>query len=488
MSSLKKFYLDEYIAEKFGIEEKQNKIIDITKNKKARFDEICRTVKEHFNAEWDIENNNKNYEILLERQRKAIIGYEKEVKYFKTKIYEYLKDNNLLDEWHPSWYKNIVDAIFEENWGLAGISEWKHGHRKELIESSSAKIIGDRIYFLINGKMTLQPQRISKKRRNQLRRALLLKTPKKRLDDKYHEVFMLDGTRITIYGEDYTLDGQDVIVFRKYILPNLTFEEQAKRNTIPFDSIPLFKSMVKLGFNVGFIGAVRSGKSTFLATFQRYENPELEGVLIQSDPEIKIHNLMPNAPIISLLIESEELDNVIRSILRSDADYIIVAEAREPSEFYLALEVTDRGTRRSKLTAHFTRAVDFCYNVANKINSRYSDNLYSTIIKVAQNFHYLFEFTQLKDKSKKRLKSIYEIRYNPLNQQISYHQICKYRYETDDWVFKYDIGEDKENIAKEEDIEAFNIFKSELKRLAEKYPMKENNIFIPDYDYLRRGI
>ena len=64
---------------------------------------------------------------MLERQRKAIIGVDAEVRFFKNKIEDYLKAHNLQQEWFPSWYKNLVDAIFHENWGLSGVAEWVYG-------------------------------------------------------------------------------------------------------------------------------------------------------------------------------------------------------------------------------------------------------------------------------------------------------------------------------------------------------------------------
>ena len=70
-------------------------------------------------------------------------------------------------------------------------------------------------------------QRISKERRNQLIRALLMLTPNERLDKDFHEVYMLDGTRITIFKENMVKENQDVIIFRRYIIPQYSFEEQA---------------------------------------------------------------------------------------------------------------------------------------------------------------------------------------------------------------------------------------------------------------------
>jgi pilus assembly protein CpaF len=478
----KKFYLDEYIEKTNSTKKNNHKVIDITKkDKKTRFNELCSAIYTYFQNEWESEGSDgAKYTILLERQKKAIIGYEKEVNFFKDKINEYLKKNNLYNEWHPSWYKNITEAIYEENWGLAGVAQWKY-----MTESSSAKIIGNRIYFLIDGKQVLQKQTICEERLKQLISALLLKEPKIRLDNNFAEVYMLDGTRITIFTEGLTKKGQPAIIFRKYIIPKLTFEEQAKRHTIPYEIIPMLKDMVKIGYNVAFTGPVRTAKTTFLQTWQLEEDPTLEGVMIETDPEIPLHELMPDAPIIQIVADDKQLEGVIKRVLRSDADYIVMAEARDATAFYIALDVTDRGTRRSKLTAHFTRAVDFPYNVADKIVNKYGGSLYSTIIKVAQNFHYIFEFIQLRNKSQKRLKAIYEIRYDFLTQKISLHQICKYIFKTDSWSFKCDIGKDKLSIADEEDIEAGKRFKEKLKELEEKYPYEGENIFVPSYKHLR---
>lgn len=483
----KEFYLDEYIDE--VKKENKTKIInfDTETDKKERFQNICDRIKEHFQQEWEKEYNSgnrskdsKNLHIILERQKKAIIGYENEVAFFKDKIKEYLLNNDLSGEFFPSWYKDIVDAIYNENWGLAGIAEWM-----EMKESTSAKIIGTRIYFMIGGRLQLQSQTISKERFNQLRTALLLKTPKMRMDKQYAEVYMLNGNRITIFDEGLTKEGQATIVFRKYIIEKYTFEEQADRGTIPRAAIPMFKSMVDVGFNVAFIGPVRTAKSTFLETWQSYEDPTLEGIMVETDPEIPLHKLMPTAPIMQLIADGEDLQEIVKSLMRSDADYIIMAEARDGIALYIAVKIANKGTRRVKITYHTSDAVDFCYDVADEITRIYGGDLYSTIVKVSKSFNYLFQFIKLGDKSKKRLKAIYEIRYDVSQHNITIHQICKYEQKTDDWVFKYDIGKDKETIGEEENIKAFEIFKEELKKLSEKYPMKENNVFVPEYNRLR---
>lgn len=90
-------------------------------------------------------------------------------------------------------------------------------------------------------------------------------------------------------------EDQDAIIFRRYVVPSYSFEEQAARGTIPNAAIPLFVSMVEIGWNIAFCGAVRSAKTTFLSTWQSYENPCLEGVMVETDPEIPLHRLMKDA-------------------------------------------------------------------------------------------------------------------------------------------------------------------------------------------------
>lgn len=464
----KEFILEEYINKKTMTAHSVKK----DKNKHMQFYEICQDVKSFFEKEW--ESANSNYENILLEHKRAIIGHEKEVAYFKDKIRDYLNTHNLLKEWKPDWYLDIVDGVYHELWGMAGIGEWFTDKYKD---SSSAKIIGDRIYFLINGKTVLMPQRIDAQRRKQLIKALLLNTPKKRLGYSYHEVYMLDGSRITIFTGELVKPDQEVLVFRKFLVKEYTLEKQAELGTIPADAIPLFVSMIKIGFNVVFTGAVRTAKTTFLSTWQSYENPDLEGVMIETDPEIPLHKLLPSAPVAQLVADGETLENITKSILRSDADYIIMAEARDGAALNIAVKAANKGTRRVKMTFHTTDILDFCYDVADEIVRIYGGSLYSTMIKVAKSFQYVFHFVQLQDKSKKRLKAIYCVEYD--DSRITYHQICKYNMETDSWHWDYYIGSACETIGNEESPYYLEVFHKVLKELSSRSPMTGQTKFSP---------
>lgn len=466
MQQLKEFYLDDYLSE---YKNKVGKDISSGSDVHTRFLILCDRIKKYFDEEWENEHSkdrDSGY-TLSKRIKDAILGYTSEVNYFKDKIREFLKNNNLMGEKYPSYYKNLVDGIFHENWGLAGIAPWL-----DIEDSSSAKIIGNKIFYLIDGKMRLMEQRISQQRLEQLRDALLLGEPNKSKDNDYLELFLLTGERVAIYTGDMVIKNQPSMVFRKYIIEALTFVEQARRGTIPYEAIPLFISMAQMGVNVVFTGPVRSGKSTMLLTYQLCEDKELEGVFVQTDPEIKINDFMPTAPIIPILADGEELIKLAKQILRSDADYIVMAEARDGYAFYIMVEAANKGTNRMKATMHLSHQEDFAYDVANKIHSVIGGKLEYIIAKVAKSFNYIIEMTSLpENKAMKRLMSITEVRYDDNTHEISYHTICQYNKETDSWSFAYDIGPEIEKLGRFENPIALNVFKNTLRDLSEKYYM-----------------
>ncbi|MEG2200150.1 MAG: ATPase, partial [Anaerovorax sp.] len=337
---MEKFYLDQYLPKAYSANTSQVAVKD-------EFSKLCKIINGKFMSEWQQETETTSETLRL--QKKAILGYEQEVFYFKNKIRDAIKEMGSGHVAFPSWYESLEDGIYQENWGMAGMAEWFY---PQYANSSSAKIIGKKLFFMEDGVMVKKTQTIEDARREQLVRAILLLTPEERLDREFHEVYMLDGTRITIFGGMMTKEGEDVIIFRRYIIPTYSFEEQVARGTIPEEAIPLFKNMIELGYNCAFTGAVRSAKTTFLSTWQSYENQNLEGVMVETDPEIPLHRLMPDAPIIQIIADNEKLKHISKNLLRSDADYFILAEAREGIALDTAVKIANKGTRRMKITFH----------------------------------------------------------------------------------------------------------------------------------------
>jgi pilus assembly protein CpaF len=441
------------------------------------FNELCADVSTVLTDEWN--EHDLDFD-GISMQKRAIIGYGEETAAIKKRIGEivtgHCKANKCDQVAYPEWYDSIEDAVFHEVWGLAGVAEWFGPHYHD---SSSAKVIGDRIYFLEGGRMQLMPQKIGRDRRAQFIRALLLLSPEERMDRDFHEVYMLDGTRVTIFREGLAKDGLDVIIFRRYTVPSYTFEEQAMRGTIPYEAIPLFENMVRCGFNVAFCGSVRSAKTTFLSTWQSYEDPALEGVMVETDPEIPIHKLMPGAPVVQLIADGEKLTHISKNLMRSDADYFILAEARDGIALDTAVRIARKGTRRMKMTFHTRDAKSFAQDAAVEIVRCFGGDIGETAHRVAGSFDYVFHFIHLRSKNQKKLRAIFEMSADEGREipafagmtggvsGVSVREICRYDAVSDGWIWRHRIGDEKRQIAAEEDPEALANMDRILRDLAE---------------------
>ena len=400
------------------------------------FRKLCEQVRTAFYRDWDSSGSAS----ALEIQKKAIIGCENEKTFFKSRIMQIVDALGAGSTAFPPWYTELSDAVYHENWGLAGLAEW---FSPDFGGSSSAKIIADRIFFMDHGRMRLMPQRIERDRLDQMIRAFLLLSPRERMDRSYYETYMLDGTRVTIYTEPMVKQGLPCIVLRRYLIPKLSFEEQAARGTIPQGAIPLFKAMVEIGFNVVFIGAVRTAKTTFLSTWQSCEDPLLEGVMVETDPEIPLHRILPDSPVMQLIADGDALRGISKNLLRSDADYFILAEARDGIALDTAVRLATKGTKRMKMTFHSRNPEHFAMEAAMEIVKSVGGDLGLTMTMVASSFDYIFHFVSPgMDRSVKKLESIYQMSCTE-NGDAEYKRICRFDYEKNCWRFTDHIGQDK---------------------------------------------
>ena len=138
--------------------------------------------------------------LRLEKEKRAIMGFEEDMDEYRNDIRQIIGEEGIENAECPEWYRNLAEGIFNELYGLAGLAPWAYDETEAYRKSSSAKLIGDRLYCLIDGVSRLQPQTICSRRREQLKRAMLLATPRERLEDGFHEVYLRNGIRITIYS------------------------------------------------------------------------------------------------------------------------------------------------------------------------------------------------------------------------------------------------------------------------------------------------
>ena len=449
--------------------------------KETAFQDACRYVQSIMEKRWRAADDAEKA-LILEREKRAIMGYEEEIAGYKAVISRILEDAELANIAVPDWYRSAEDGIFAELYGLAGLSPWVYDETEAYRRSSSAKLIGERLYCLIDGVSVLQPQKISRQRREQLRRALLLSAPLERVEKGFHELYLQNGIRLTIYAGERTKPDQDVMVFRKYLLQELSFHRLAELGTIPTEAIPLFRSMIRIGFNILIGGPVRSGKTTFLQIWQKEEDPRLEGLAVSTDPETPWHVLMPSAPIMQIVADGEqELELLTKSLLRGDNDYALLEEMRDAAAYRLALEITSIGTQRCKCTVHTQDPVGLPYRMAASLHSKYGSDEQNTILQIFKNFHYIFIFAQdEQDRSRKKLRSISEYCYEAKSGRVCVHKLCQYDAERGCWNWNAHFGDDKKEtgLLWPEEVQRM---KSVLKELAQRNPLMEKTTIYPRY-------
>ena len=368
----------------------------------AEFEQACRIIEEEFMKIWE-ESTSK--EDILNLQKRAMMGYETEKAYFRDKIENLLSSKGLAGVSHPAWYESAAEGIFHSLWGMDGMAEW---FSSKYAESSSAKIIGEKIYFLEDGKMRLMPQTISSRRREQLIRTFLLSNPKERAGENHYEIYMADGTRITIFKNDLVKGGRDVIIFRRYVIQNYTLEKQAELGMIGNDFIERMREIVEEGANIALVGELRSGKTTFLSTIQALEDQSLEGVVVETDPELPLEKIMPEAPVIQLIADGEKMEAIVKDLMRSDADYFVFGEARDAIALNTALRIAERGGKRLKMTFHISDPLDFQRSIGYEVALRYGGDPKLHSLRAARAFKYILNFKTIE--GRKRLEGLYTVK------------------------------------------------------------------------------
>ena len=101
----KEFCLEDYLNKALSKEEAaESSYID-------QFYAVCQVVEAEFDKEWN-ETNDESKNRKLEREKRAIMGFEEETRFYKEKIKEILIDKKLSDRWHPDWYPNLCEGSF----------------------------------------------------------------------------------------------------------------------------------------------------------------------------------------------------------------------------------------------------------------------------------------------------------------------------------------------------------------------------------------
>ncbi|MCU5321137.1 CpaF/VirB11 family protein [Bacillus cereus] len=372
-----------------------------------------------------------------EIEHNAILGDHEAEKILTKEIEKCLREQNLLDVKYPDFFDSLAQALFHEIYGFGAFYKWK-----KYPESVSASIIGKEIWFKINGKFVKQEEELRDEQHiYEIFRALEVghKGLKINHENPRAEIEMKDGTRLNIVRPP--ADLFPVIVFRRFIISNFSFEEQARRKTISSEDVELMEIISELYLNMIIAGHVESGKSTMLKTIYASRSPEKIAICIETSPESFLKKDFPDRLVYDFYTVNGNIEDVIYSALRTDHDYVIFQEVRG-IEADGAMKGAERGTTGMMMTYHITDPSRTPEQLAQHIVDAYANRkLENEIRRVAKNLDLGIIMKNDEEKNAKRLMSIYEICYDYKGDKAWINYLMKYNELDERWEYNSEVSE-----------------------------------------------
>ncbi|WJV32198.1 ATPase, T2SS/T4P/T4SS family (plasmid) [Rossellomorea sp. AcN35-11] len=326
-------WLSQTIEEK-GL--KQSRVT--TYARKKSFKHICKTVRDELKElivipdGQKVDSNDSKHIEWLDRQHKAVIGDEKAMNQFIYKITEVLRKHNIVSDDYPTFYESLSEAIFHEIWGLSILYKWE-----KYPESEAAVIRGKQLWFDMDGKFVKQPEEFEDDAAvERVKRAFTLRSKDAVINDQTPELEIEreDGSRITMMQRPRS--RETYIMFRRFVVKDISLAEQARLGTIPDRDIEIYRAFSRTMCNIVFAGRVRSAKTTFLKSMIRERDPEFVAAIMEKHFELRLTEHLKDRLVFEVQAKEGDLHNAMPRLLRMEHDYIIVGEIRSlETEGYL---------------------------------------------------------------------------------------------------------------------------------------------------------
>lgn len=414
---------------------------------KQTFEDICNKIRIHISQKHENvreSDTSKEKNKWIDMQHDALIGIPEAVKLFKDEIAGYLRENSINIS-YPEYYDDLVEAIYQETYGLGCVSTWwKHEHHSS---SQSCRIIGKNVYFDLPGK-DRQKQKFSYdsiEKVSNIAQILRMKNNKARLNQRSPEleIDMNDGTRVTIFIPPRV--SKPTIIFRNYTMKRVTLNDWVNYGSIPQELLPVISGLAIARANGLIVGKVRSGKTTFLKALadERFSNDFTDDevcVVVEKDfHELQLGSHYPDAQIIEFVASGEDLKELFPKLLRSDFTYCIVGEIRSHESEMLMLSC-ERGSMGALGTYHTLHLYNIPRQIASLICDEYPNrNIVSEIQRVADNVDIIYSLIEMPDGSKK-VSRISELRIDSKDMVVTVHDLARYDILDDKWYYTNDIS------------------------------------------------
>ncbi|KYD21381.1 ATPase, T2SS/T4P/T4SS family [Caldibacillus debilis] len=445
------------------------------------FKEICRKVRDSLNdiivdgtVGKEIKGNGmadalNDENVWLERQHRAVIGDKQAMSYFITKINEVLQKENITTNEYPKFYDSLAEAIFHEVWGVSILHKWD-----KMPHSEAAVIRGTELWIDEGGKFVKQPEEFeSIEAVERIKRAFTMRVRDAVINEQTPELEIEreDGSRITMIQPPRSKDNY--VMFRRFVVKNMSLEEQAKRGTIPFDDIPFYRALARTMANIIFAGRVRSAKSTFMKTMLRERDPSYVAAVMEKHFELNLSREFRDRLIFEVQAKEGDLHHVMPRLLRMEHDYVVVGEIRSlETEGYL--QSCERGERGAYSTYHLTSVEDVVPQITRHILDEFPNRKFENELeRVARNIDFIITMSSDRDRRRKRVIGVTEIIWEDEKRTYRTQDIVRYSPITDRYYYSSNISPRLIALMAEQSMEDTKIVVQHLKRKEKESPMSE---------------
>lgn len=436
-----------------------------SRTKKETFKNICKTARKELSDLIDSEEN-KDAE-WLDRQHKAVIGDTEAVEYFITKIKEVLRTNNMISNDYPNFYESLAEAVFHEIWGVSILKKWDLYPRSE-----AAVIRGTELWIDINGEFVKQRELFnSPEQVERIKRSFLMRIENSVLNKQQPdiEIEREDGSRITMMQKPRS--RENYVMFRRFVVKNLSLDEQARLDTIPEKDVPIYKALSRTMANTLVVGRVRSAKSTFLKSFVRERDPKYTIAVMEKHFELHLKEHMPNRLIYETQAKEGDLHEAFPRLLRMEHDFVIVGEIRskEAEGFIQSME---RGERGALSTYHVTDVHNIVPQLARHLLDEYPNRTPEIELeRVARALDLVITMTSERDRRKKRVLAVTEVIWDEERREYKTKDLIRFSPVTKKYYYSADISKRLLRLMAEENLEETKNLVKYLKEREAKSPM-----------------
>lgn len=466
-----KFSIRDYLQEQQFLVEERKAEQSLRVESDSLFNKVKRAIVVHFTERFEKSKDHEKTSWLT-KQHEAIIGMKTAIDWFKREIEEYLRRNNLLGSSYPSYYSDIVEAVYQETYGLGPISTWWKHERYQ--DSQAARIIGTNIFFEIPGQLD-ELQDISYASEVDVLRVakqLSLRNPVTSLNphNPSLQIDMADGTRVTIIIPPWT--RRPIIVFRHYTIKRVSLEDIADYGTFPYEMVDILRAIAIGRGTTMLCGPVKSGKSTLLSAMIAERKSYDKMLIIQKDfDELKISEHYPKHEVMEFIMTEENKSKIFDLVLRSDYEYIIVGELRS-LEAEVFLKACERGLPGALTTYHTPDPENIPSQLSDVILDENPNKTHQAQYeRTAKNIHFAIVMEEMKDRSK-RLVNLTVFDWNPKTKEFKTQNLVEWDRKEDIWRYSNLIPERVLAILERYAPTETSHMQKLLENLSLKYPIK----------------